>query len=66
LIDSWYWHACGLPETGGEIDARTARRWNAEIVRIDKALKEISIPGFNAVRTITVAEREIAMVSGRS
>jgi hypothetical protein len=46
--------------SGGEIDARTARRWTVEIVRIDKALKEISVAGFSAVRMIAVAEREIA------
>ena len=45
---------------GGEVDAAAMRRWNVEIVRIDKALKEISVAGFNAVRTIAVAEREIA------
>jgi hypothetical protein len=45
---------------GAEIDAATMRRWNSEIVRIDKALKEISAAGFDAVRTIAVPEREIA------
>jgi hypothetical protein len=36
------------------------RKWSAEIDRIDKALKEISVDGFNAVRMLAVAEREIA------
>jgi hypothetical protein len=35
------------------------RKWCAEIDRIDKALKEVSVAGFNAVRLLTVAEREI-------
>jgi hypothetical protein len=53
-------HAPSAGHSGAEIDAATMRRWNAEIIRIDKALKEISLVGFNAVRMLTAAEREIA------
>ena len=54
-------HSPSAGHSGAEIDAATMRRWNAEIVRIDEALKKISVDGFNAVRMLAVAEREIAL-----
>jgi hypothetical protein len=53
-------HAPSAGHSGTEINAATMRRWNAEIVRIDTTMKKISIPGFNAVRMLAVAEREVA------
>jgi hypothetical protein len=53
-------HAPSVGHSGAEIDAATMRRWDREITRIDTALKKTSIPGFNAVRMLAVAEREIA------
>jgi hypothetical protein len=52
-------HASSGKSSGEGPKAATVRRWGIEISRIDKALKEISVAGFSAVRMLAVFEREI-------
>jgi hypothetical protein len=53
-------HPPSVAYSGMGVEAATMRKWGVEIDRVDTALKKISVDGFNAVRMLTVAEREIA------